>query len=201
MQYGWRVPPNTISVVVREVCNVTVDEMCLQYVKCPDVAAEWKVIADLFWKRWNFPHTCGAIDGKHIAIKKPKNSGSLYFNYKGFFSIVMLAVVDANYRFLWVDIGSRGASSDAQIFNNSELKECMDDNSIGFPDTEVLPNDVRQKVPFFLVGDDAFALKENMMKPFSRRGLDMDERIFNYACLVVGESLKMPSASWPTDGR
>ena len=53
-----------------------------------------------------------------------------------------------------------GASSDAQIFNNSELKECMDDNSIGFPDAEVLPNDVRQKVPFFLVGDDAFELKE-----------------------------------------
>jgi len=92
----------------------------------------------------------------------------------------MLAVVDADYKFLWVDIGSRGASSDAQIYNNSELKECMDDNSIGFPDAEELPNDVGDKVPYFLVGDDAFALRENMMKPFSRRGLNMDERIFNY---------------------
>ena len=100
MQYGWRVPPNTISVMVREVCNVIVDDMRLEYVRCPVVAAEWKVIADLFWRRWNFPHTCGAIDGKHIAIKKPKNSGSLYFNYKGFFSIVMLAVIDADYKFL-----------------------------------------------------------------------------------------------------
>ena len=75
----------------------------------------------------------------------------------------------------------------------------MDDNSISFPDPEVLPNDVRQKVPFFLVGDDAFALKENMMKSFSRRGLEMDKRIIG--CLVVGELWKMPSVSWPTDGR
>ena len=34
MQYGWRVPPNTISVVVREVCQVIVDEMCSEFVKC-----------------------------------------------------------------------------------------------------------------------------------------------------------------------
>ena len=97
--------------------------------KCPVTPADWKNISDLFWKRWNFPHTCGGIDGKHIAIKKPANSGSLYFNYKGFFSIVMLALVDADYKFVWVDIGSRGASSDVQIFNNFELKECMEDNA------------------------------------------------------------------------
>jgi hypothetical protein len=180
MQYGWRVPANTISVVVREVCNVINQVMREEYVKCPVAADDWKVISDEFWSRWNFPHTCGAIDGKHIAIKKPKNSGSLYFNYKGFFSIVMLAVVDSDYKFIWVDIGSRGASSDAQIYNNSELKECMEDNSICFPDPEILPNDSTTKIPFFLVGDDAFALKENMMKPFSRRGLSEDERIFNY---------------------
>jgi hypothetical protein len=180
MQYGWRVPPNTISVVVREVCNVINQVMRQQYVKCPVVADEWKVIADQFWTRWNFPHTCGAIDGKHIAIKKPNNSGSLYFNYKGFFSIVILAVVDADYKFLWVDIGSRGASSDAQIYNNSELKECVEDNSICFPDPDILPNDTGKKMLYFLVGDDAFALKETMMKPFSRRGLSMDETIFNY---------------------
>ena len=56
----------------------------------------------------------------------------------------------------------------------------MEDKSIGFPPPEVLPHDVHDKVPFFLVGDDAFALQHYMMKPFSRRGMDMDERIFNY---------------------
>ena len=59
----------------------------------------------------------GALDGKHIASKKPKKSGSEYYNCKGFFSLVLLALVGAKYRFLWVDVGSSGSSSDAWILN------------------------------------------------------------------------------------
>ena len=84
--------------------------------------------------RWNVPYALGALDGKHVALKKPKNSGALYHNYKGFFSIVMLALVDGQYKFRWVDVGTAGSCSDAQIFNACQLKRRIEDGRIGFPD-------------------------------------------------------------------
>ena len=65
------------------------------------------------------------------------------------------------------------------MYSDSELKQCIDNGTIGFPDPEPLPNDT-EDVPYFLVGDDAFALRASLMKPFSRRGLARDERLFNY---------------------
>ena len=77
------------------------------------------------------PHTVGAIDGKHIAMKKPKETGSDYDNYNGFFSIVLLALMDTEYRFLWIDCGSSGTGSDAQIFNRGDLRAKIEDGSLG----------------------------------------------------------------------
>jgi hypothetical protein len=54
-----------------------------------------ETIARRFEERWQFPHRIGALDGKHIMIKKPANSGSSFFNYKQTFSVVLMATVDA----------------------------------------------------------------------------------------------------------
>ena len=83
-----------------------------------------------FRTRWNVPHAVGAIDGRHVAMKKPKKTGSDFLNYKGFFSLVLLALVDAEYRFLWIDCESSGSSSDAHIFNRSNLREKIEDGAL-----------------------------------------------------------------------
>ena len=80
---------------------------------------KWKDIVNDFGKSWNHSHCLGEIDGKHIAIKKRLNSGSDYFNYKGYSSIVLMAIVEARYRFAMVDIGSFGWESDGAILAKS----------------------------------------------------------------------------------
>ena len=79
---------------------------------CPTTPCQWRSIAAEFYQKWNFPHAFGALDGKHIAVRGPGGSGSTYFNYKQLYSVVLLALLDANYKFLWADIGGRGSASD-----------------------------------------------------------------------------------------
>lgn len=167
LAYDFRVRGNTISVFVPEVCRAIVEEYKDEVIPCPTTTEEWRVITAEFEHKWNVPHACGAIDGKHVAIKKRPHSGWLFFNYKGFFSIVLMGLVDANYHFLWVDFGGDGAISDEQIFNESELKECLEDGSINFLAPDPLPHD-DQTTPYFLLGDNAFTLRTFMMKPYSK---------------------------------
>ena len=82
---------------------------------------DWSRIETGFRLRWDFPNCVGAIDGKHIAIRSPPNSGSLYYNYKNHFSIVLMAVVDAGYGFIVVDVGNYGSNSDTGIFKHSHF--------------------------------------------------------------------------------
>ena len=140
---------------------------------------EWQRVADGFNERWNFPNCVGAMDGKHVTIKPPSNSGSFFYNYKHTFSIVLLALVDYDYKFLYVDIGSNGRVSDGGVFRNSTLSSLLSENKLQVPAPKPLPGGTFS-VPHLIVADDAFPLKVNIMKPYSHRGLTVEERIFNY---------------------
>jgi hypothetical protein len=64
---------------------------------------DWLLIASEFETNLEFSKCVGAVDGKHVGIKSPANSGFIFFNYKGIFSIVLLAVVDANYSLVVIE--------------------------------------------------------------------------------------------------
>ena len=122
--------------------------------------------------------TCdGTIDGKHESIRKPINSGSLYQNYKQFFlwffwHLWMLTIAFCG------SIPVVKDTSDAQIFNESELKETVESSEIRFPPPEPMTND-NEWMPFLMIWDNAFTLCTIMMVPYSRKNLSRSERIFN----------------------
>lgn len=146
----------------------------------PQNAEEWEGVAKCFNEKWNFPNCVGAIDGKHISIQAPVHSGTEFFNYKGFFSIILLAVVDANYNFIYANVGCQGRISDSGVFNATFFKKCLEDNMMHLPLPRPLPQS-SFSMPYVFVGDEAFKLTCNVMKPFS--GLHnkrTKQRIFNY---------------------
>lgn len=133
-----------------------------------------------FRKVWNFPHCLGALDGKHVVLQAPINTGSEFFNYKSTFSLVLFALVDADYNFLYVEAGGQGRISDGGIFKNSSLYKKVEKKELNFPQSKPLPG--RQKeIPYFFVGDEAFAFTDTLMKPYSgMHPKGSYQRIFNY---------------------
>lgn len=121
-------------------------------------------------------HCIGAIDGKHITIRKPPGTGSYYFNYKQSFSIVLMTIVNANYEFILVDVRR---VSDGGVFSNTKFYELLVEKKLNIPEADKLPNS-EIKQPYVLAGDEAFPLMDNLMKPFNRKNLNEEQAIFNY---------------------
>ena len=179
LKYNFRVGDNTISLFIPEVADAIYEEYAPEHLHCPSTPEEWQAVADAFGKLWQFHNCVGAVDGKHVGIRAPAHSGTFYHNYKGFFSIILMAVCDARYRFLFVDVGANGSCSDAGVFRDTNIYRAVMDETINFPEPQLIPHDTKP-LPFFFCGDDAFGLKRWMMKPYPRIGLAHDERIFNY---------------------
>lgn len=146
----------------------------------PQSQEEWKAVANDFYTLWNFPNCIGALDGKRVLIQSPSNSGSWYYDYKQQYSIVLLALVDAHARFLYVDVGANGRQSDAGVYANSNLCNALMQNSLNIPTRDCLPGTTTY-APYLVVSDDAFPMTTYMLKPYPERLYDdVQSRIFNY---------------------
>ncbi|KAH7693985.1 nuclease HARBI1-like protein [Aphelenchoides avenae] len=172
---------STVRAIVHETCEAIRDVLAPMYLRTPTTQAEWKAVADEFYAKWQMPNCLGAVDGKHIMMRVPPNSGSLYFNYKGRFSTVLMAVADAGYRILYASVGSYGHESDGGIFDRSDLGKSIknDSNPLELPGLAALPGSRLMCIHYF-VGDDAFPHHKHLMKPFRQNGLTKERRIYNY---------------------
>uniref|UniRef100_A0A3P9IWX4 DDE Tnp4 domain-containing protein n=1 Tax=Oryzias latipes TaxID=8090 RepID=A0A3P9IWX4_ORYLA len=150
---SFRLGVSTVDSIESETCDALWH--CLRDEHLPVPTEEmWRSTARIFHERWNFPNCLGAMDGKHIFIQAPANS------------------VNADYRFLVVDVGSYGSNSDGGIFRwNSECS----------PTPPQLPGAPELgKVNYVIVADEAFPLKPYLLRPYPGRRLPTDKRIFNY---------------------
>lgn len=141
----------------------------------------WVLSEERFREKWNFPNAVAAIDGKHILIEAPQHSGSNYFCYKKHFSTVLLALVDANKKFIAIDVGAFGKNSDASIFRNSNIGKSLVNGNLHMPPAKPLPEE-NTILPHVIVGDEAFPLSTFMMKPYCREDIrdDIAKKTFNY---------------------
>ena len=178
---SYRISTPCVSRIVKETCNVIWKVLRSKgFIKAPKTSNEWKTVSEQFEKRWNFPNCLGAIDGKHVIIQCPPRGGSMFFNYKKFHSIVLMAVVNANYEFVLVDVGDYGRLSDGSVFSSSHLGIAINDGTLNLPSPRRLDYNSNKLYPYVFVGDDAFPMKPCLLKPNPGQQLSMEERVFNY---------------------
>ena len=126
----------------------------------------------------SYPHALGAIDGKHVTIRKPSNAGSYYYNYKHTHSIILLAINGPEDECLYANVGSNGRVNDSGVWNKSSLLQAIQNGSVMLPKDYALPvNGVI--APYVFIGD-VFALKKFMMKPYPKQNLMPDKTVYNY---------------------
>ncbi|KAG0712999.1 Protein ALP1-like [Chionoecetes opilio] len=163
----------TVCKIIQEVCQAIWEVGAPLFMAKP-TTEDWKKIAEEFNNQWNFPHCLGAVDGKHIHIQKPALSGSLYFNYKRTFSTILMGVADAAYRFIYLDVGSYGREHDGSVFAQSTFGKALEDGTL------LLPQSPNGDLPYVFVGDEAFPLKPQLMRPYPGKNLSDKKKIFNY---------------------
>ena len=177
---SYRLSDTVVGRIIRETCKALWNVMAENgFLSVPSSSKEWLDVSQDFERRWNFPNCVGAIDGKHIIIQCPSRAGSMFFNYKKFHSVVLMAVVNAKYQFTIVDVGDYGRLSDGSVFSSSQLGIAMEQNKLNLPPPRLLPG-TNISVPYVFVGDDAFPLKNYLMKPYPRGEIQIPERIANY---------------------
>ena len=103
-------------------------------------------------------------------MRQPKHSGSLWHNYKGFFSLVLLAICGARYCFSFVDVGEYRSNNNSGIFLNSEMGDLFRQGNLNIP-PRIKNSGSDYELSYFLVGDEIFPLQDWLIQPYAGSSL------------------------------
>ena len=184
---------STACSVVHDVCSTMKRVLTPTFLKFPNENSAAEIISG--FENMGFPQTIGAIDGTHIPILSPGPNSNDYYNRKGFYSVIMQAVVDCHYKFIDINIGWPGKAHDARVFRNSPI--------FAFGEQNRLPGEIKEingiNIPVHLIGDAAYPLLNWLMTPFKGR-LNAIQNTYNYklssARMVVENSFGRLKARW-----
>jgi hypothetical protein len=176
----------TISGIIAETTTAIWSTLQPPFMPSPN-EAKWKRIAERYLDLWNFPNCIGSTDGKHVRIKCFPKSGSLYFNYKDYILVVLVACANSNAVFKTVHVGDFGKNSDGSEFRASTLGQMLEKEELHIP----LPMDGSGEIfPYYFVADEALPLKINLMRPYPRRMLNKQKNFFNYRLSCARKSVE-----------
>ncbi|XGW29387.1 hypothetical protein V3C99_008867 [Haemonchus contortus] len=135
-------------------------------------------VANKIQEKFDYPRAVGFLDGRHIAIKKPNGGIETYLNYKNFQSVVLMAVCDADHRFLIFDVGFPGQNGDTGVFQKSSIKTFFEECEDVFPETADLGT--VGPVQYHILTDDGFGQDVRYIEPFPGQTADTgSKRRFN----------------------
>ncbi|CAN7949931.1 unnamed protein product, partial [Ixodes pacificus] len=182
---------SAVNDIIYSTCAVIYDILKDEELAAPKSMDAWLRVAQQFSDRWQFPKCVGGIDGKHVAIIKPAKYKTVYYSYKKTYRILLFALVDASCKFLYVDVGTPGSKGDAAIWQTTPLQKAVTNKSSGLPDLVDMNISSGLQLPPVIVGDDAFPLSSNLMKPFGGNSLTPEQNIFNYRRVTLSRARRV----------
>ena len=169
---------STVCEIVQDTCRAIVRTLLETYIRFPTGEALNRVIEGCEDK-WGFPQCVGAIDGLHIPIAAPEPNHTYYYNRKGWYSMLIQAVVDHDYLFMDICVGWAGSVHDARVFVNSLIYKRITENNL-HRDAECRTI-TGKEIPVCIIGDSAYLINTWLMKSFADNStLSPQQKHFNY---------------------
>ncbi|XP_064487325.1 uncharacterized protein LOC135399499 [Ornithodoros turicata] len=166
---------STVNAIFKDFCDAVILHLEQQWI-CMVRRNEMESHMREFHAVTGFPQAIRALGGCHLPVSPPKLHATDYYNYKGWYSIILLALVDHQYKFKYINVGSPGRCHDAHVYGRSRLRSLVDGDHFQSPVVTIEGT----FIPPIILCDQAFPLTSNLLKPFANAPKGTPQASFNY---------------------